>query len=95
MGCCQSENAAKQDFQSEIVAYEKREELSNIFEDNFYIDSVERYNVKYKPSSKKGNLPLLNPLDSEGNNAYINGGSGASGGYQGASQQQQPHVLPN
>ena len=22
---------------------------NNIFEDNFYIDSVERYNVKYKP----------------------------------------------
>ena len=36
------------DFKSEIVTYEKREENSNIFEDNFYLDSVERYNVKYK-----------------------------------------------
>jgi len=52
MGCCQSENSAQGDVKSEIVAYEKKEEVSNIFEDNFYIDSVERYNVKYKPSGK-------------------------------------------
>ena len=72
MGCCQSDGLAtnqhQQDFKTEIVGYEKREEnnysqlgyISNpngggytvngaIFEDNFYIDSVERYNVKYKP----------------------------------------------
>lgn len=49
MGCCQSEHPISNDFKSEIVTYEKREENSNIFEDNFYLDSVERYNVKYKP----------------------------------------------
>ncbi len=53
------------DHKTEIVSYEKREDDytsvnnqsaygmqgNNIFipEDNFYIDSVERYNVKYKP----------------------------------------------
>ena len=53
------------DYKTEIVGYEKREDdytsvnnasaynmpPSNLFapEDNFYIDSVERYNVKYKP----------------------------------------------
>jgi len=57
------------DYKSEIVGYEKREEVSNIFEDNFYIDSVERYNVKYKPPANKP----------ESHNANINGGSGASG----------------
>jgi len=74
MGCCHSEQQLNQlkDFQSEIVAYEKKEENSNIFEDNFYIDSVERYNVKYKPPNQKGS--------SVNNNANINGGSGASGG---------------
>ena len=51
MGCCQSEISTKHDFQSEILTYEKKEEVSNIFEDNFYIDSVERYNVKYKPTA--------------------------------------------
>ena len=35
------------------MSYEKKEDMSNIFEDNFYIDSVERYNVKYKPPTKK------------------------------------------
>jgi hypothetical protein len=54
MGCCQSENLNANDFKSEIVTYEKREENSNIFEDNFYLDSVERYNVKYKPPTHKG-----------------------------------------
>lgn len=66
------------------MAYEKREEVSNIFEDNFYIESVERYNVKYKPTSKKGvntnNATPNNPASA--NNANINGGSGASGGIQ-------------
>ena len=75
MGCCQSENHIKPEFQSEIVAYEKKEEVSNIFEDNFYVDSVERYNVKYKPTNKTSGLS-----SSAGNNANINGGSGASGG---------------
>jgi len=37
------------DFKSEIVTFDKKEEHSLIFEDNFYLDSVERYNVKYKP----------------------------------------------
>lgn len=68
------------------MAYEKREEVSNIFEDNFYIESVERYNVKYKPSTKKGNNSNTNNTNNlqatpmGGNNANINGGSGASGG---------------
>ena len=55
MGCCQSEHPSQNDFKSEIVTYEKREEVSNIFEDNYYLDSVERYNVKYKPPTKKSN----------------------------------------
>lgn len=54
MGCCQSEHPMQNDFKSEIVTYEKKEENSNIFEDNFYLDSVERYNVKYKPPAPKG-----------------------------------------
>ena len=53
MGCCQSENIGQGEFRSEIVSYEKKDDLSNIFKDNFYIDSVERYNVKYKPPAKK------------------------------------------
>ena len=95
MGCCQSENLNQNDFKSEIVTYEKREEHSNIFEDNFYLDSVERYNVKYKPPTQKGswsNLAIhqvtnqnqgvivMNNGAAVGNNANINGGSGASGG---------------
>lgn len=51
MGCCQSGNQPGSDFKSEIVTFEKKEENSNIFEDQFYLDSVERYNVKYKPPS--------------------------------------------
>jgi hypothetical protein len=35
------------------VSFEKKDEVSNIFEDQFYIDSVERYNVKYKPAPEK------------------------------------------
>ena len=72
--------AAKNDYQSEIVAYEKREEVSNIFEDNFYIDSVERYNVKYKPAAKKNTSQATATTNGNINNANINGGSGASGG---------------
>jgi hypothetical protein len=41
---------------------------NNIFEDNFYMDSVERYNVKYKPPSSSNN--------GIGN---LTGGSGAPG----------------
>jgi hypothetical protein len=94
MGCCQSENINPNDFKSEIVTYEKREEHSNIFEDNFYLDSVERYNVKYKPPTQKGSgtnvvqnnthnsgvIVMNNGPTVVGNNANINGGSGASGG---------------
>ena len=58
MGCCQSELGTRNDFQSEIVTYEKKEEVSNIFEDNFYVNSVERYNVKYKPTAKKGSQEM-------------------------------------
>lgn len=57
--------------------------MSNIFEDNFYIESVERYNVKYKPSTKKTSTsPNTNGSSATPNNAYINGSSGASGGIQ-------------
>eukprot|EP00347_Sterkiella_histriomuscorum_P022194 403331345 len=93
MGCCQSEHPMQNgDFKSEIVTYEKKEENSNIFEDNFYLDSVERYNVKYKPPAQKQNSDnaVNNQLSNShhatagqqvnGNNANINGGSGASGG---------------
>ena len=88
MGCCQSQNTSQSDFKSEIVAYEKREENSNIFEDNFYIDSVERYNVKYKPNVKKNSGTDNATVVTGGrqNNAYINGGSGASGGIQNKNQ---------
>ena len=86
MGCCQSQNTSQSDFKSEIVAYEKRDESSNIFEDQFYIDSVERYNVKYKPNQKKVSTGTdqngLATATGRQNNAYINGGSGASGGIQ-------------
>lgn len=53
MGCCQSGNQQGSDIKSEIVTFEKKEENSNIFEDQFYLDSVERYNVKYKPPAVK------------------------------------------
>lgn len=53
MGCCQSEHPLANDFKSEIVTYEKKEDNSNIFEDNFYLDSVERYNVKYRPPERR------------------------------------------
>ena len=68
MGCCQSGATGSGEIRSEIVSYEKRYEKENIFVDNFYIESVERYNVKYKPKKQSSN------------NANINGGSGASGG---------------
>jgi hypothetical protein len=79
----------------EIVAYEKREENSNIFEDNFYIDSVERYNVKYKapPATSKTNSTVPTTAHNSahatgthqekhhnGTKGNINGDSGASGG---------------
>jgi hypothetical protein len=67
------------------VSFEKKDEVSNIFEDQFYIDSVERYNVKYKPPAVKqpsANEALQTP-GAAGNNTYINGGSGASGGIHG------------
>jgi hypothetical protein len=57
--------------------------VSNIFEDQFYIDSVERYNVKYKPAADKKssvNEAVNTPVGNNAYNAYINGGSGASGG---------------
>ena len=81
MGCCQSDQTIKNDFHSEIVAYEKREDVAHLFEDNFYMDSVERYNVKYKPPAPKKQGIYIFKLNvaSGGNNAHVNGGSGASG----------------
>ena len=68
----------QQDYKTEIVGYEKRDEdyssannhsaynmpPSNLFqqEDNFYIDSVERYNVKYRPAA-----PQKQGTDNSGN----------------------------
>lgn len=60
MGCCQSEHPMQNDFKSEIVTYEKKDEQTNIFEDNFYLDSVERYNVKYKPPTQKQSNNVIN-----------------------------------
>jgi len=68
MGCCQSEAARQGEVRSEIVGYERRND-EPIFEDNFYIESVERYNVNYKPAKMQG----------PSSNVHINGGSGASG----------------
>lgn len=72
------------DFKTEIVGYERREEnysqlgFNNssqpntaggaMFEDNFYIDSVERYNVKYKP-----------PPPAQSNTAAVSNATGGSG----------------
>jgi hypothetical protein len=40
---------SQMEFKSEIVGYEqKQESQENMFKDQFYLDSVERYNVKYK-----------------------------------------------
>lgn len=84
MGCCQSEHPSQNDFKSEIVTFEKREENSNIFEDQFYLDSVERYNVKYKPPVQKNPQYVVNgnitASGQHANNMNINGDSGASGG---------------
>ena len=82
MGCCQSEQSMRSGPQSEIVTFERKDEVSNIFEDQFYMDSVERYNVKYRPpsSAQKGAQMNGGKQGVTGSNANIVGDSGASGG---------------
>jgi hypothetical protein len=41
------------EFKSEIVAFENRQELEeNDFRDELILETVDRYNVKYRPQNK-------------------------------------------